>query len=104
MKSRILTVFIVMLALVGSSLADGGRKTIKQRKPAYPALARQMNLRGAVTIELTISPSGRVTETHVVGGSPVLIPAALDAVKDWSYEPASATTTEIVKINFGGSD
>jgi len=45
-----------------------------------------------------------VTETHAVGGSPVLIPAAVDAVKEWSYEPASATTTEIVKINFGGSD
>lgn len=104
MKLRILTVLIVMLALAGSSLADSGRKPINQRKPVYPALARQMNLRGAVTLELTIAPSGKVTQTRVVGGSPVLIPAAVDAVKNWSYEPAGATSTEVVKINFGGGD
>lgn len=104
MKLRILTVLIVLLALAGSGFADSGRKAIKQRKPVYPALARQMNLRGTVTLEITIAPSGKVTQTRVVGGSPVLIQAAVDAVKDWSYEPAGSVTTEVVKVNFGGGD
>lgn len=102
MKLRFLTIFFVLLLLLlgGNALADSSRKVLKQPKPMYPPLARQMNLHGAVTIELTISPAGKVTQAKAVGGSPVLIQAAVDAVKAWTFEPAGETTTEVVKINF----
>lgn len=101
MKTRFLTIFFVLLLLLGgNALADGSRKALKQPKPMYPVLARQMNLRGAVTIELTISPAGKVTQAKALGGPPVLIQAAVDAVRGWTFEPASDTTTEVVKINF----
>ncbi len=100
MRARWLTISACLLLLLGTGVAESSRKPLKQVKPAYPPLARQMNLHGAVTLQITISPAGKVTETKVLGGSPILIQSALDAVKNWTYESASAASTEIIKINF----
>ena len=63
--------------------ADGSRKRKVKSKtvPEFPALAKQMNVTGKVKIEATISPDGHVTTTKVVGGSPLLVNAAIDALK-----------------------
>jgi hypothetical protein len=44
-----------------------------------------------------------VISTHVVGGSPVLVAAASDALKKWKYEPGPKETTEIVEFDFDGN-
>ena len=56
--------------------------------PEYPALAKQMNVTGKVKIEATVAADGHVAGTRVVGGSPLLVNAALDALKKWRFEPA----------------
>lgn len=97
---KFLSAIILMVALCcGSALAEG-RKAIRNPKPTYPDIAKTMNLRGSVTLELTIAPSGRVMDTRVVGGHPVLAQSAVQTVKGWLFEPAGSTTTETIKIDF----
>ena len=80
---------------------DTAKRKVKTRVvPDYPALARQMNVTGKVKIEATISPDGRVTATKVVGGSPLLVGSALDAIKRWRFETAPKETTEIIEFSF----
>jgi periplasmic protein TonB len=55
--------------------------------PEYPELARRVGVRGTVILECTIDPSGRVVDARVITGNPLLAPAALDAVRGWSYTP-----------------
>jgi TonB family protein len=78
------------------------RKVKSHVDPEWPPLARKMNVAGKVKIEATVSAEGRVTNTRVVGGSPVLVNAASDAVTKWRFEPASKETTELVEIEFTG--
>jgi TonB family protein len=67
-------------------------------------LAKQMHVTGKVKIEATIAADGHVISTRVVGGSPLLVNAALDALKKWRFEPASKDTTEVVEFEFNGQD
>lgn len=76
------------------------RKIKARVEPRYPALARQLKLSGKVKIEVRVSPDGRVKATRVLGGSPVLANAALDAVRMWRYETSSKETAEIVELDF----
>jgi protein TonB len=55
--------------------------------PAYPPMARQARVQGIVIIEAIISPAGRVQQARVLRSIPLLDEAALDAVKQWEFEP-----------------
>jgi TonB family protein len=86
---------------------DTGTETTKRKPrtkvtPEYPSIARQLNLQGKVKIETTISADGRVINTRVIGGNPVLASAAQDALKKWRFEPGPKDTTEIIEIDFSG--
>jgi TonB family protein len=100
MKWKSWSVLILMLAMVCTSAMAEGRKVVKQKTPTYPEIARTMQLHGSVTLQLTVAPSGKVVETRILGGHPVLAEAAKDAVHDWVFEPSAVATTETVKINF----
>jgi TonB family protein len=101
-----------VLLLAGSSAAimpaagqDAGVVTKRKVKtkvvPEYPEIARQLHLEGKVKVEVFISADGRVTDTKVIGGHPVLSQAAVEALKKWRFEPAPKETTEIIEMNFG---
>jgi TonB family protein len=60
-------------------------RKIKDVQPVYPAIAQSARVAGAVTIEATIGPDGKVTDAKVVRSIPVLDQAALDAVRQWEY-------------------
>lgn len=59
-----------------------------------------MNVEGKVKVEVTITADGRVTDTRIVGGSPVLANAAIDAVKQWKFESAPKNSVEIIEFEF----
>ncbi|MDT8070635.1 MAG: energy transducer TonB [Terriglobia bacterium] len=82
------------------SAADAGRKVRQQVAPQYPPLARQFNATGIVKLSVEVTPGGEVKTMKVLGGHPLLIPAAEDAVRKWKYEPAKESSTEIVEIKF----
>jgi len=76
------------------------RRAKSRVQPAYPELARKMNISGTVKISVVVAPNGTVKEARVVGGHPVLATAALDAAKKWRFEPASGESTGIIDFKF----
>lgn len=70
---------------VSSTVLQG--KAIERRTPPYPALPRQIRMPGEVSVEVIISPEGRVESTRVVSGHPMFIKAAVDAASGWRFEP-----------------
>ena len=62
-------------------------KLIRQPKPVYPPLARQARIQGTVRLTAIISKDGTIQSLQVVSGHPLLVPAALEAVKQWIYQP-----------------
>jgi TonB family protein len=55
--------------------------------PAYPPLARQARVQGEVVLDVDISKDGTIEGLRTQAGHPMLIPAAIDAVKHWRYKP-----------------
>lgn len=105
-KTRWLTVAL-LAAVVGflqpaSLLGQGdeaGRKIKTKVQPTYPELAKRISLSGTVKIQVTVSATGVPKSTKAVGGNPVLIEAAVDALKKWRWEPGSETT-EVIEFHF----
>jgi TonB family protein len=84
-----------------STASDAAKRKVKARVAAeYPQLARQMGVSGKVKVEVTITADGKVSATKIVGGSPVLVSAAVDAVKKWKFEPGPKDTVEIIEFEF----
>ena len=79
------------------------RKVTAKVQPKYPALARQLKLSGKVKLEVIVAPDGRVKGTRPIGGSPVLVNAALDAIGMWRYEAGPKETVEVIEIDFKDS-
>jgi len=55
--------------------------------PQYPNLARQARVQGMVTLDAIIGKDGSVHSLSVASGHPMLVPAAIAAVKQWRYKP-----------------
>jgi protein TonB len=68
--------------------------------PVYPALARQARISGDVRLSALIGTDGHVQRIVVVSGHPLLIPAALEAVKQWVYAPIPAAGAVQVIVPF----
>jgi len=66
----------------------------------YPELASKMQISGTVRLEVLVAPNGKPKSTQVVGGSPVLVKAAVDAIEKWKWGPAPADTKELIELNF----
>jgi protein TonB len=68
-------------------VSEGVSRTmvIKKVPPKYPQDAKQIE--GSVVMKAEISKEGDVTQLDVVSGHPLLIPAALEAAKQWKYKP-----------------
>jgi TonB family protein len=62
-------------------------KLVNRVPPAYPPPAAQIRLSGAVHLDVIIDKEGRVANITVRGGHPLLVPAALEAVRQWVYQP-----------------
>ncbi len=60
---------------------------ISKIEPVYPKIGLAARISGVVLLHAIISKEGIITELQVVSGHPVLIPAAMDAVKQWRYRP-----------------
>jgi TonB family protein len=85
-------------ATSGDVKDHGGRKVKTSVKPVYPDVARQMHITGTVRLEATVAADGKVRDTRVVGGSPLLAQEATNAVKKWKYEEAPKETIEVVEV------
>ncbi|MDX2153030.1 MAG: energy transducer TonB [Bryobacteraceae bacterium] len=62
-------------------------KLIRQPRPVYPPLAKQARIQGTVRFNAIIGKDGTIQNLTVVTGHPLLVPSALEAVKQWVYQP-----------------
>jgi periplasmic protein TonB len=88
---------------VSSGVADSLK--IHDAMPHYPRKAQEKGIQGDVLLQATIDIKGNLTNLKVVQGDPILVKAAVDAVKKWRYrpyilngEPVDVDTT--IKIQF----
>jgi TonB family protein len=86
-------------SLAQQQSSQSERKVISRVVPSYPELARKMNLEGIVKLEVTVAPNGNARNIEALGGSPLLVKAAQDALLKWKWAPASETK-ELIELNF----
>ncbi len=60
---------------------------IRQPKPLYPPLAKAARVQGTVKFQATISKEGTIQNLQLLSGPPLLVQAAMQAVKQWVYKP-----------------
>jgi protein TonB len=68
-----------------SHISEGN--LIRKVQPAYPPLARSARIQGTVVLQAVISKQGTIENLSVLSGHPMLVQAALDAVRQWRYRP-----------------
>jgi periplasmic protein TonB len=73
--------------LVRVSIGVQAAKLVRQVNPVYPPLARQARIAGTVRLTAIIGRDGAIENLQVSSGHPLLTPAALEAVKQWRYQP-----------------
>ena len=78
---------------------------IQKIEPPYPSIARAARIQGQVVLSAIISKTGEIENLVLVSGHPMLVPAAIEAVKHWRYrpfllngEPVEVETT--ITVNF----
>jgi TonB family protein len=101
-KAILIAARLSLLALATASVcrAQQERKPLENPAPMYPAFARQLNLTGTVKIKAVVTADGQVKQVEVVGGHPLLVNAAVDAVKRWKYAPAKTETPVELEFHF----
>jgi periplasmic protein TonB len=78
-------------------------------KPVYPPLAKMARQQGTVKFEAMISKEGTIEDLKLISGPPLLVQAAMDAVKQWKYKPTilNGEPTEVqttIDVNFSLSN
>jgi|SRR5580658_7325433 TonB family protein len=103
------TKFLAVVAIIGwvlvpvqrvSAQPHPDRKVITKVEPAYPELAKRMHIQGSVKLEVGVKADGAVKSTRVIGGNPVLVQAAADAVSKWKFQVTQGETVEIIQLTF----
>ena len=83
-----------------SQASEHARKVVNRVIPGYPELARKMGISGTVRLIAVVAPNGSVKLVETVGGHPVLVKSAEDAVTKWKYAPTGEETKEPIELHF----
>ncbi|MBM3305623.1 MAG: energy transducer TonB [Candidatus Aminicenantes bacterium] len=80
-------------------------KLVKEVSPVYPEIARLSEVQGVVILSVKTGPDGKVQDVMVLRSIPLLDQAAIDAVRQWVYEPfvidgKPVTAVFTVTVNF----
>jgi protein TonB len=74
-------------------LAIGGdvkpARLLTSPAPTYPALAKTQRIEGAVRVDALVDATGRISSMKVISGPALLHQAAIDALRQWKYQPAT---------------
>jgi TonB family protein len=100
---KLFGVSVLLFSFLGAAPAqdqEQARKVVAKAAPFYPEMARKMHLTGKVKLEVAIAAHGSVTAARLIGGNPVFEKSAVDAVKQWRFEPADKETKAVVVLEF----
>ena len=76
------------------------RKLVTRVPPKYPEDLRRHDIGGTVRLMVIVTPTGNVKTVTPIGGNPILVEAASNAVKQWKYASSENTDTFEVKVDF----
>jgi TonB family protein len=80
--------------------SEGQRRILNKVIPHYPELARPLHLEGTVKLAVVVASNGSVKSIQAVGGNPLLLKAAQDAIHMWKWAPAPQESQELVVMRF----
>ena len=80
-------------------------KLVYQPLPIYPEPPRRFRIQGTVQLQALIDMRGAIQNLTVLAGHPMLIPAALETVRQWRYQPtllngAPVEVETTIEVNF----
>jgi TonB family protein len=96
-------------APTGPRIRVGGnaqaQKVVENKRPEYPALARQARIQGVVRFLALIGTDGRIRRLLLQSGHPLLVPSAQEAVQGWVYAPTllngnPVEVTTVIDVNY----
>ena len=64
-------------------------RLISSTPPVYPMLAKNQHVEGNVRVDALVDATGRISSMHIVSGPTLLHQAAMDALRQWKYQPAT---------------
>ncbi len=99
-----LATLALMTTLAVSASAADARSVQSRVAPTYPEIAKRLKIAGTVRLEVTVDPSGKVTDVKSVSGNHMLTPAAEEAVRRWKFVPGTGIATVPVDINFSADN
>jgi protein TonB len=78
---------------------------ISAPKPLYPPDAKEARIQGTVRLDAIIGKDGTMVDLRAASGHPLLVPAALEAVRQWVYKPTllngnPVEVVTVIDINF----
>lgn len=71
---------------------------LNRTAPEYPRAAKEQNVEGDVVIEITIDEEGKVSNARAMSGHELLVDAALEAAKQWTFKPTKLND-QAVKVS-----
>jgi len=85
--------------------SDQNERLLQSGDSSYPALARQMRVEGSVVLQAFVAADGAIRDLRVLSGNPILVPAAVDAARQWRFAPylqngQPVATQAKIMINF----
>jgi TonB family protein len=80
--------------------SSGHPRVVREVKPLYPPDLLKAKMAGAVTVEAIVGTDGRVLAARVLKGSDVFHQAALDAVRQWEFEPPDRPVKVAIDLTF----
>jgi len=83
-----------------SAQSEGQRKVVNRVTPMYPDIARTMDLRGVVKVQVMVAPNGAPKSVQIKGGHPILAQAAVDAVLKWKWAATGHESKELIEVRF----
>src|SRR5437870_2294486 len=84
---------------VSAQNAPSVRKVVYKVAPKYPRELKQNDIGGIVRLSISINPNGSVGKVMPIGGNPILVDAAILAVKQWKYVATDRTTNAEVQLD-----
>jgi TonB family protein len=76
------------------------RRVVRTSEPDYPTIVKNAHIGGSVRLNVTVLANGDVARVDILGGNPIFVASAINAVRTWKYAPAASQTKEEVQINF----
>lgn len=99
----LIVIFVVALTTAAQtdpvktvSAAEATNHIVHRVEPSVPPLAKAVKIGGKVKLHVVVSQSGEVSSATFVSGHPLLVQAAIDAVKQWKFKPFLEGDTPIV--------